>query len=120
MTSAIREYFAEFIKRNGKAITIYSHSSDYATYYDTETTTYTESSSTYGLVVPENTELTSEQSGQLKHAILRMLIPYDKTVAVEYKITYNSNNYKVTSIDDYHYQGDTVAKIVTIKRMEAD
>lgn len=120
MTSAIREYFSEFVKRHGKAITIYSFSRSYTTYYDTATTTYTESSSTYGLVIPEKTDFSSEQPGQLKSGVMVMLIPYDKTVANGYKITYDGEDYKVRSVSDYHYGGDVVAKMVEIKRMGAD
>ena len=120
MVSAIREYFAEFIKRNGKEITIYSYSRSYSTYYDTATTTYTESSSTYGLVIPESIKKSSEQEGNILGSSLLMLIPYNITIDNEYKITYNGTDYKVKSVDDYQYQGNTVAKQVNITRIDND
>jgi len=118
MVSAIREYMAEFIKRNGSAITVYSISSTaYSSYYHDKTITYGSGTSTYGLVVPETTDLVKSEEGELQRATLRMLIPYNITVANRYKITLNSINYQVQKVDDYKYKDATIANQVELSRM---
>lgn len=118
MTSAIREYMESFIARNGSAITVYAISSTaYSSYYHDKTITYDSGTSTYGLIVPEATDLVKSEEGELQRATLRMLIPYSITVANRYKITLGSIDYQIEKVDDYKYKDSTVANQVELSRM---
>jgi len=118
MVSAIREYMKEFISRNGAAITLYNVSStSYSSRYHDATITYSSGTSTYGLVIPEVTDLVKSAEGELKRASLTMLLPYDQTVANKSKITYNSVNYEVVAVNDHKYKDSSIAKQVSLSRM---
>ena len=118
MVAAIREYVKSFIERHGAAITLYTvASTSYSSNYHDATPSYNSGISTYGLVIPEDTNLMKSTEGELKRAGLTMLLPYDQTVANKTKITYNSIDYEVVDVKDHKYKDSSAAKQVMLSRM---
>ena len=116
----IREYFKNWIERFGEAITIYNVSStSYSSRYHDATTTYDSGTSSFGVVVPETSNLMKEMEGELERAGLTMLIPYNQTISNKSKVTLNSKDYEVVEVREHSFQGQNTAYLVMLSRLES-
>ena len=108
----------DLIETFGDTIIIYSPSSEaFSSYYHDKTTTFDSGTSAKGVVIRTQKDLIKEPEGELKRGRrIRMYVKAGASIGVNYKITHNSIDYDVTSIETILVEDTTLYYLVELTR----